>query len=86
MEELDLRDLAISDAGLRYLKPLTELKTLSLDHTRITDSGLLYLGGLTKLRFLMLVECPNITDDGVAKLQQLLPNCSINTTGYAGAI
>jgi hypothetical protein len=49
---------------------------LNLIGTRVTDSDLVQLKGLTQLRALHLTST-NVTDEGVKKLQQALPNCKI---------
>ena len=42
----------------------------------VTDAGLQHLARLTQLRELHLFHA-NVTDEGVTKLQQALPNCKI---------
>jgi hypothetical protein len=49
---------------------------LSLYRTQITDAGLAHLAGLAYLRRLV-VGRTHVTDEGVKKLQQALPNCRI---------
>ena len=49
---------------------------LGLGRTKITDAGLEYLQRLTKLHELYLWDT-KVTDQGVKKLQQALPNCEI---------
>jgi hypothetical protein len=81
----------ITDAGLEHVNGLTQLKTLELGN-QITDAGLERLTGLHQLRELYLVSSmlrgcpdyvtrdyvnPHVTDDGVKKLQQALPNCTV---------
>ena len=66
----------ITDAGLVYLKALTNLQELYLSVTQVTDAGLVHLWGLSKLLTLGLGET-KITDAGVAELQKALPNCKI---------
>ena len=41
LQSLFLSGTGVSDAGLRYLKPLTGLKEIHLDSTAITDKGLI---------------------------------------------
>ncbi len=55
---------------------MTELQHLWLQNMRVTDAGLEDLTGLTKLATLDL-SGTQVTDAGVAKLQQALPNCKI---------
>ena len=66
----------VTDAGLKDLKELTNLKGLNLWGTKVTDAGLEYLKGLTKLQWLNLLGTA-VTADGVRQFQQALPNCKI---------
>ncbi len=43
----------------------------------MTDRGLAHLMGLTQLQYLILEGCVRVTEAGVKKLQQALPNCKI---------
>jgi hypothetical protein len=72
---LDLSHTQVSDAGLGHLKALKQLRCLDLDGTRITDAGLQHLNGLSQLQ--TLIPGALVTDEGVKKLQQELPNCEI---------
>jgi len=49
---------------------------VELDYARITDAGLVHLKGLTKLDWLVL-NSTQVTNTGVKKFQQALPNCKI---------
>ena len=49
----------------------------SLDNTKITDAGLVHLKGLNRLQPLYLYGS-QVTDAGIAELQQALPNRKIN--------
>jgi len=73
---VDLSESRVTDAGLEYLKWLTELSQLELQGTSITDAGLEHLNGLTSLHSLDL-SGTKVTDEGVKKLQQALPRCRI---------
>ena len=73
---LTLDDSNVTDAGLMHLKGLTDLESLFLDGTKVTDAGLEHLKGLTSLLGLFLSDT-EVTDEGVEKLQQALPNCTI---------
>jgi hypothetical protein len=73
---MHLTHTQITDGGLVHLKELHQLDDLSLAKTEITDAGLHHLEGLTQLRFLNLTDT-KATDEGVKKLQQALPNCTI---------
>lgn len=55
------------------------LIVLTLAGPAFTDAGLVNLQGLTSLRQLHL-SCPNITDAGVERLEQALPNLRIERT------
>jgi hypothetical protein len=86
LDELcELRDLGflclpyskITDKGVRKVAALRNLTVLQLDGTAITDAGLRQLEGMNNLGGLDLVDCHNITDAGVTRLQKALPNCRI---------
>jgi hypothetical protein len=49
---------------------------LYLSDTQVTDTGLEHLKGLTNLERLELNRT-QVTDEGVRKLQEALPNCEI---------
>jgi Leucine-rich repeat (LRR) protein len=83
INQLDLENTAVTDAGLRHLNKMTMLRHLQLRHNvrlglrgvpgtpaAITDAGLVHLQGLTQLQTLNLSDLP-ITDAGVAALQNL---------------
>ena len=77
LRELDLTNMQISDAGLLHLKGLTNLRELNhYANMHITDAGLVHLEGLTKLKDLDLMFT-QVTDEGVKKLKEALPNCEI---------
>ncbi len=77
LQDLTLSSTKITDAGLVHLKGLTKLETLNLNFCRqITDAGLVHIKGMTKLETLNLMQT-QVTDAGVAELQQALPNCKI---------
>ena len=65
-----LHNSKINDAGLEYLKGLTSLYQLNLEHTLITDKGLVHLKGLTKLQWLYF-DHTKITDKGLVHLKGL---------------
>ena len=54
----------------------TDLERLGLINTTVTDAGLEHVKGLPKLKYLTLWGT-KVTDSGVKKLQQALPNCKI---------
>jgi hypothetical protein len=66
-----------TDCLLDDLRELRDLKILCLDKTDITDAGLRQLEALPDLLILKLKNCPNLTEEGVARLQHALPNCRI---------
>ena len=60
---------------LEQLKGLNHLDWLKVDLANVTDASLDHLMGLnTRWLFLRYTK---VTDDGVKKLQQALPNCKI---------
>jgi hypothetical protein len=77
MYGLALRGTKVTDKGLRTVSGMAGLSYLDLNSTSVTDEGLRNLESLTNLGFLFLNDCPNITDEGVARLQKALPKCKI---------
>jgi hypothetical protein len=74
---LDLSRTGVSDDGLAAVASLRCLDYLILSRTRITDAGLRHLERMDRLHVLLLRDCPNVTDAGVARLKKALPGCRI---------
>ena len=67
----------ITDAGLKEVSKLQQLKALGLKRTKVTDAGLKEVAKLKKLKLLDARDT-KITDAGMAGLQKALPKCDIN--------
>lgn len=60
------------DDDLKYIRPLKELRSLSLRKcSRITDEGIKHLFVLHRLTHLDISYCTNITDEGLRSLKDL---------------
>ena len=67
--EISFEHYELTDAGLKYIGKLTNLKSLSLGFTRISDSGMKYLA---KLPLESLSICStDITDDALDDLAKI---------------
>jgi hypothetical protein len=75
---LGLADTAITDKDLAERTGLHDLEIFDLTGTAVSDAGLRHLERLRGLTDLCLRRCPNVTDAGVALLQNALPNCTIH--------
>jgi len=75
---LYLRDPKITDADLKEVAKLQNLKHLILDDTKITDAGLKEVAKLKQLKSLYLTDT-QVIKAGVAELQKALPKCYINS-------
>lgn len=73
---LDLQHTGVTDTGIHCLEGLLQLQELDLKDTVVTDAGFDHLKGLTQLRWLYL-SGTRTTPQGIAKLQQALPDCHI---------
>ena len=71
-----MSDTQITDAGVEYLKRLTNFLWLNLDGSQVTDAGLAHLKGLAKLKYLFLYRT-QITDAGVNDRKQSLPHLNV---------
>src|SRR5438094_1690508 len=65
---LELRDLAIGDAGIKAIGSLKKLETLEMENVAITDDAVATLIALSSLRRLWVVGTV-VTDDGLRQLQ-----------------
>ena len=76
----------ITDAGLVYLRGLTQFRHLRLDDAQVTDAGLVQLQGLTQLQGLSL-SGTQVTDAGLLHLRGLtqLQNLNLNGTQVTDA-
>jgi hypothetical protein len=77
LEALSLNGTKVTDKGFQVIAGLRWLAFLSLNDTAITDEGLRHLESMSNLQYLLLHRCPNITDEGVARLRKVLPKCQI---------
>ncbi len=67
----------VTDARLKHLEGLTQLRTLTLSLTKVDDSGLQHLRGMSQLQRLSLTSTP-ITDAGLKHLKGLTQLQSLN--------
>jgi hypothetical protein len=56
---------------MRYLSQFRKLESLYLHGGLLTDAGLQHLSGMPSLKYLSLIDCPNLTADGIAGLPDL---------------
>ncbi|MCI0455678.1 MAG: hypothetical protein L0Z62_01695 [Gemmataceae bacterium] len=85
LESLKLAHTAVTDRGLKHLRPLLRLRTLDLTGTKVTDEA---VAALRKLRALNSVSVANsgITGAGVKELLRGFPNLDLcrQATGRGG--
>ena len=68
----------VTDEGLRTLGTMASLEEVDLEWgDDITDAGLVHLYGLNKLKWLDIGFCHSLTNQGIAKLKENLPECEI---------
>ena len=68
----------ITDASMEVIKGMTQLEILNLGSTKITDAGLAQLGALKNLETLVIVSSNKVTDEGVAKFKEMVPECEVH--------
>ncbi len=76
LKSLRFWKLPMRDSDLVNFRDLIGLQELGLIDIRVTDAGLVHLEKLTWLRKLTL-EKTDISASGIARLQRMLPKCSI---------
>jgi len=69
--------VALTSEGVKQLASLPNLEWLSLNKTQVDDNGVIALGALPKLTALEITDCPNITSEGIERLQTARPNLNI---------
>jgi hypothetical protein len=89
LSELQLAYTGVTDAGLAKLDGHPRLLTLGLSQTAVTDAGLAHLADLPMMRTgertdgkatqkgMILLAFTDVTDAGLAKLRENLPNVTI---------
>jgi hypothetical protein len=78
LDSLYLRQTRVSEDGLRIVAQLPQLRRLGLCGENITDAGLRRLEAMQGLEERQLFKCPNITEEGLARLRKALPGCTIH--------
>jgi hypothetical protein len=73
---LKLSGRLITGKGISHIAGLKQLEWLNLDATGVGDEDLVHLEGLTNLKQIR-VSHTNVTQQGVERLRQRLPDCSI---------
>lgn len=74
LEELYFSGTAVSDQGLKLLRPLKSLQRISIYHTAIGDEGLLNLAQVKGLKWLTC-SGTSITEDGLKHFRKIKPGC-----------
>ena len=82
LPRLDLTGAKITDASLRELKGLKQLRSLIVGKTPITDAGLAEVSALTSLHQLSLDDT-KVTDAGMKALQKLTALQRLDLNGTA---
>ncbi len=77
LSSVALSKTQVDDAGVEFLAALPGLRTLYLDGTPITDEALRRLESATALRYLRLGGNRAVTDEGIARLEEALPELRV---------
>ncbi len=91
LKRLELRHPAISDRGIDAISKITGIESLVITDAAITDKAFAAIGTLTNLRVLSLIDCPNVTGKGIARLRGAsslsclcLQGCAVDDAGVSG--
>jgi hypothetical protein len=76
LQSVELGDIRVTDAGLKHLEKMTDLRDWGLFGTSVSDAGLAHLAGLRSLQSVELGDT-RVTDAGVQELQKALPDAKI---------
>ncbi len=79
---VDLDGVALTDEFLMNLVAgFVDLRRLRISNTQVTDAGLKQLAEFGSLRGLYFQDIQGVSDEGINRLQQALPNCKV-TSNY----
>ena len=67
----------VTEAGLKHLSRLANLRELRLRGFTITDAGLKNLAGLSQLRKLYLPSDAKVSDAGIAELKRAIQGLEV---------
>lgn len=76
LQYVKLDKTEVTDAGISNLRHLRRLQILIIDESQVSDACLVHLKDLSELQTLDLLNT-QVTNEGVLKLLQTLPYCSI---------
>ncbi len=76
VDSVAINSRSVSDDGMKYLLPLSQLRWLDLEFTSITDRGLAVLSKLRKLEFLD-VRGTAVSKNGVTEFGKRVPDCEV---------
>ena len=85
LEKLSLHNNPVTDAGMKTVGRLKELRRLSLVSTKVTDEGIQLLATCGKLEMVDLYDT-KVTREGTAALRKALPNCVMTRSFSYGGI
>ncbi len=77
---LCLSDTQVTDNGLQDGGRTAGSRSLNLSGTAVSDKGLRHLESRSNLHYLDLTDCPNLTDEGVARLKKALPRVLLTSS------
>ena len=77
LKSLSLSSQHVTDAGLKEVARVTSLTSLYVGGNALTDAGLADLSALARLKTLTIINSPQLTAAGIARLQKALPECKI---------
>ena len=84
LQALDLRDTAVTEAGMRHVAKLRELKWLWLDDAQCSDDGLKPLSQITTLQSVCLnPDVPSL--EAMSELTNALPDCEFTDSRHPDA-
>lgn len=74
---LDLSWLNVTDDVMKSVGQMTSLEHLNLGETQVADTSLQHLSALRNLKHVFLSRNTRVTEAGLRKLNELLPECDV---------
>ena len=80
---VDLSAAKVDDETMTIFSSFSQIRSIMIGGDQLTDHGIQKLKANSQLQFLMLVNCPKVSEEALRKLQKEIPGLRISRRGPA---